>query len=403
MSKSHIITGLDVGTNTIKVLVAQKIGKELEVLAQARIPSFGLRKGAVMNVDEATKNIQLAIAEVKKLYDRKIRSVFVNIGGGHLHIIFSDGTISVSRADQKISQEDIERVLQSTRVVNLPSNEEIVEVFPREFILDDQKGIKEPLGLAGIRLEAKVLLLCAFTPFYRNLTQSILNANLQIDDIVPSPLAAARAVLTPQQRELGVALVDIGAATTGLAVFEEGDLIHFAIFPIGSANITNDLAIGLRTEISIAENIKKQFGSCILGRTKKEKKSQARKTIEVFNKSSPIVFSKKMLVNIIEARVSEIFDLVQKELKKISRHELLPAGVVLTGGGAKLPKIRELAKQELKLPCEVGIPGGIIGLEEDPSLATVAGLVIGGVDFEEGSFAKSLGSKLKRMFKVFIP
>ncbi|MBU3934818.1 cell division protein FtsA [Patescibacteria group bacterium] len=409
MAKTQIITGLDIGTSTIKVLVAQKKGKELEVLAQSQIPSFGVRKGAVVNIEEVEKNIQALLSEVEKLSNKRVNSVLINIGGSHLYVTPSDGIISVSRADQKISQEDIERVLQAARAVNIPSNEEILDVFPKEFIINDQKGIKEPLGLTGIRLEVRALLLCVFSPYFINLTQAVLNNKLQIDGIIPSPLAAAFAVLTPQQKEIGSALIDIGSATTSLAVFEEGELIHLAVFPIGSANITNDIAIGLRTEIGIAENIKKEHGSCILGRNKKEKISQARKKIEIFDKASPLVFSKKLLIDIIEPRVSEIFDLINKELKKIGRQELLPGGIVLTGGGANLPRIKELARQELKLPCKIGIPNGVIGLEEDPSLATVCGLVLEGSDFREDSplvrngIWSKIWARIKKIFKNFIP
>jgi len=405
MPKSNIIVGLDIGTSFIKALVVQKTGRDLEVLAQASVPSSGMRKGVVVDIEETSKDIQSLFSEIQKTYNRKIDSVFVNIEGNHLYVIPSDGVISVSRADKKISQEDIERVLKSTQAINKPLNQEILETFPLEFIIDDQKGIKEPLGLTGIRLEVKVLLLCAFSQYLKNLTQAVLNTKLQIDDIIPSLLVAAKAVLTAQQKELGVALVDIGAATTGLAVFEEGVLIHFAVFPIGSANITNDIAIGLRTEIVTAEEIKKQFGSCFLGTTKKEEKSQSRKKIEIFDKSSPVVLSQKMLVDIIEARVSEIFDLIQKELKKISRQELLPGGVILTGGGAKLSKITDLVKQKLKLPCKIGIPQGIIGLEKDPSLATVSGLVLEGTDFgeDEGGILGRIWIKIKKIFRDFKP
>jgi len=342
------------------------------------------------------------IAEAEKLSGRKIKSVFVNIGGSHLRITPSDGLISVSRADQKISQEDIERVLQAARAINIPSNEEVLDVFPREFIIDDQKGIKEPLGLTGIRLEVKANLLCVFSPFFINLTQAVLGSNLQIDDIVPSPLAAAAAVLTPQQKELGSAVVDIGHSTTGLAVFEEGELIHFAVFPIGSGHITNDIAIGLKTDINIAENIKKEHGTCILGKTKKDKVA-----IEVQDKSCPLSFSRKFLIDIIVPRVEEIFDLINKELKKINRQQLLPGGIVLTGGGSKLPKIREMAKLELKLPCEIGTPNGILGIDEDPSLATITGLVVegsGAIDeVREPGIMTNVWQKIKGIFKHFVP
>lgn len=405
--KSNIVSGLDIGTSAIKSLVAQKNEKDWEVLSYAEIPSFGLRKGAVVNIDEVSKGVRTIISGIEKDCNRKVGSAFVNIGGNHLYVIPSDGIISVSRADQRISKEDIERVLQATKAINIPHNEEVLDVFPKEFIIDDQKGIRQPLDLTGVRLEAKVLLLCYFQPYFINLTQAVLTSKLQIDDVVPSPLAAAKSVLTPQQKELGVALVDIGANTTSLAVFEEGDLLHFAVFPIGSANITNDIAIGFKTDIATAESVKKQHGTCIFPKTDIEKKEQSKKKIEIFDESSPIFFTKKNLVDIIEPRVSEILDLISKELKKINRQELLPAGIVLTGGGAKISRIRELAKNTLKLPCEIGIPKGIIGLKEDPSLATVVGLALGGIDFDEEpgilGTAKGWGSKFKKIFKAFIP
>ena len=324
MSRGHIVTGLDIGTNTIKVLVAQKKGPEWEVLAYSQMPSFGLRRGAVVNVDETARNVEMLISTLERDHDIQIDSVFVNIGGSHLYATPSDGLISVSRADHIISQEDIDRVLQATRAINVPLNEEILDVFPKEFIIDDQKGIKQPLGLVGVRLEAKVVLLCYFQSYFTNLSQAVLGAKLQIDDIIPSPLAAASAVLTPQQKEIGVALIDMGAATTSLAVFEEGDLIHLAVFPIGSANITNDLAIGLRTEVAVAEDIKKQHGTCAapqngLGKNEKikgpnQKTGAGVKKIEFADKQYPVSFTKKDLFNIIEPRVSEIFDLIPKKM-----------------------------------------------------------------------------------------
>ncbi|OGZ71364.1 MAG: cell division protein FtsA [Candidatus Staskawiczbacteria bacterium RIFCSPLOWO2_01_FULL_33_9] len=405
MAKGHIVAGLDIGTNTIKILVAQQKGRELELLHYVERPSFGLRKGAVVNVEETSKNIRLLISDVERDLGRKINSVFVNIGGSRLYVTHSDGIISVSRANQVISQEDIDRVLQATKAINISSNEDILDVLPKEYIIDDQKGIKQPLGLTGKRLEAKVLLLCYFQPDFINLSQAVLNSKLQIDDIITSPLAAADAVLTPQQKELGVALIDMGAATTSLAVFEEGDLIHFAVLPIGSANITNDIAIGLRTEVATAEDIKKQHGTCIFTK----KKDQSNKKLEITDKSSDLSFTKKDLVDIIEPRVSEIFDLIQKELKKIGRQELLPGGIVLSGGGAKLSKLKELVKQQLKLPCAIGSPSGIIGIEDDPGLATVVGLVLAGSDIDGSVGGGILGllrdfsKKLIKMFRVFIP
>ena len=415
MPKSNIITGLDIGTYSIKGLVAQKMGRDWEVLSCAEIPSFGLRKGAVVNVEDTSKNVQMIISRLEKDCNRKINSAFVNIGGSHMYVIPSDGIISVSRADQRISKEDVERVLQATKAINIPRNDEVLDVIPKEYIIDDQKGIDQPEDLTGIRLEAKVLLLCVFSPYFVKLTQAVLNTKLQINDVVPSPLAAANAVLTPQQKELGVALIDMGANTTSLAVFEEGSLMHLAVFPIGSANITNDIAIGLKTEVAIAESIKKQHGTCMFVKTalnergdKKSVRQPAdRKKIEVFDKSSPLDFTKKNLVDIIEPRVSEILDLVQKELKKINRQERLPGGIVLTGGGAKIPKIRELTKDTLNLACKIGTPNGIVGLEDDPTLSTVAGLVLEGIDSggEGGILEITMGwrFKLKKWLRSLIP
>lgn len=412
MAKGHIIAALDIGTSTVKALVVERRGAEWEVVSYSQLPSVGLRRGAVVSPEETAKSIQTLMSGVERDAGRKIHAVSVNIGGSHLHVIPSDGLISVSRADHIISEEDRERVLQATKAINIPLNEEILDVFAREYIIDEQRGIKQPVGLTGVRLEAKVVLLCYFQQYFINLTHAVLGAKLQIDDIVPSPLAAAEAVLTREQKEIGSAVIDIGAATTSLAVFEEGDLIHLAIFPLGSANITNDIAIGLRTDVALAEEIKKQHGACMMGASDGKRES-SKKKIEMSQGPQTLSFTRKNLVDIIEPRVSEILALMQKELKTIGREQLLPGGVVLTGGGAKLPKIKDLAKQQLRLPCQVGVARNIVGLEEDPALTTVVGLVMASSYFDEGSdagvfglptgFMKGWGSKFRRMFRVFIP
>ncbi len=399
---NHSIVSLDIGTSTIKLLVVSKEseGSEFNVLSQVTIPSSGVRKGVVVKPTKVAEEIRSAIEEAQVSSGQKINSVYSSINGSHLTAVFSKGVIAVSRADREISQEDIDRAIQNAQTISLPANKEIIDAFPREFIIDGEGGIKEPLGMKGTRLETEVLLLYAFSPYLQNLTKAILGAGLQITDIRACPVAASEAVLTPQQKELGVALVDIGADTTGLAVFEEENLIHTAIFPIGGSHITNDIAIGLRCDINLAEKIKKEFGSCLLRRDKKEK--YRRDKIKIPENLS---FSRKMLVGIIEARVSEIFEQINKELKKISRQKLLPAGIVLVGGGAKLPRIVDLAKRELKLPCRIGKPKGFVGLEEDPRLAVVCGLVLGGIGSgrEFGDFGRGLISKVKKFFRIFIP
>jgi len=406
MAKPSIITGLDIGTSTIKILVVEKKPKEseLEVIFLAQEAAAGVRKGVVIGVEEVSDILAGFLEKIRRDNGLKIDSVFLNINGGHIFSVSSHGTVAVSRADQKISEEDIERVFQAAQTFSLPSNKEIFDVSPKEFIVDGQGGIKEVLGLKGVRLEADVLALGGFSPYLKNLTEATLNSDLQILDRVPSPIASARSVLTPRQKELGVALVDIGAGTTGLVVFEEGDLIHLVILPIGSANITNDIAIGLKTDIDIAERIKIEYGSCSLRGNNKKSVSRKKEKIEI-GEDSPLVFSQKQLTNIIEPRVSEIFSQIYKELKKIGKEKLLPAGVVLTGGGAKLPKIAELAKKELKLPVKIGKPQGISSLD-DPALAVCGGLVLLGTDSAEGKtfeFGEGIGTKIKKIFKIFIP
>ena len=401
-----IITGLDIGTDSIKTLVAFRNSEDsdLEILAQVKKPCSGVRKGVVVKPAKVAEEIRISIDEAQISSGQKINSVYSNINGSHLAAVSSKGVIAVSRADREISQEDIDRVIQNAQTISLPSNKEIIDFFPKEFIIDGEGEIKEALGMRGTRLEAEVLLLCGLSPYLQNLTKAILGANLQIADIQSSPIAAAESVLTPQQKELGVAVVDIGGDTTGLAVFEEESLIHAAIFPIGANHITNDIAIGLRCDTDLAEKIKRDYGACAVRGDKKEK--YKRRKIKAFDSLS---FSRKMLIGIIDARVSEIFDQINKELKKISRQKLLPGGIVLTGGGSKLPKIVELARKELKLPCRIGKPQGFVGLDGDPSLATVCGLVLAGTDSETGrSFpgagaGRGIASKIKGIFRVFIP
>ncbi len=406
MSKNEIITGLDIGSSTIKLLVATKRSddSELEILFKGGEPSLGIRRGVVLDPDKVSRIIQILIDKARVETGQKIDSLFVNIGGCHLSCTFSQGMVAVSRADKNISKEDVDRVLEeAAKSVSLSSNSEILETIPREFIIDGNKGIKEAEGLEGHRLETEILVLSGFTPYKKNLVQAILNLEIQILDIVPSVIADSSIVLSQRQKELGAAVLNIGAGTSELAVFEEGELIHFAVLPIGSANITSDIAVGLKIDVDIAEVIKIKLGSCVFkGKDKKEK-------VET-ESGEEMTFSQKALVKIIEARVSEIFEETQKELKKISKQSLLPAGLVLTGGGAKLPKIVELAKKELKLPCRLGKISHFPEIEEELSYTTVAGLVFRGFDSEEfgswkGSKKISIGffNKIKKFFKNFLP
>ena len=404
MAKDNLIAGLDIGTGYIKLLVVKQKedGSGFEVISQLKEPSFGVRKGVVVDPEKVSRIIQILLSKAREETGKRIGSVFTNIGGSHLFCASSKGMVAVSRADQRVTEMDISRVLDSAKTVSLPLNNEILEVFPREYIVDNEKGIKEALGMQGGRLEVETVILAAFSPYINNLTQAVLSSNLHVLDVVPSSIASAAAVLSPRQKELGAAVLDIGAGTSEIAVFEEGDLIHLAVFPIGSSNITNDIAIGLKTDVDTAEAIKIDKGTCFFrGSDKKEK-------IEL-EEEEPLVFSQKMLARIIEARVSEIFGEVQKELKKIQKQGMLPAGITLTGGGSRIPRIVDLAKKELKLPCRIGKPDCFYGLDDELSFATTCGLIMKATNIKgretkkENWVPRGFGEKVKKILKIFIP
>jgi len=403
MAKKHFISGLDIGSGTIKILVVQKKQnqEDFEVLSFVEKPSSGIRNGVVINPSEVTNIIKEALEETEGQINQKINSVYLNVAGCHIFSIASHGLVSVSRVDQKISNEDVERVLQAAQTISLSSNKEILEVLPKEFIIDGEKGIKEVVGLRGVRLEAEVLALGGFSPYIKNLTQSVLNSGLEIEDLIFSPLASCRAVLNKREKELGVLVLDIGAKTTGMAVFEQGNLIHLMVLPIGSGHITNDIAVGLKCDIDIAEKIKLEFGSVSFQESNKREKIK-------LSEEETLVFSRKQLAKIIEPRIIEIFREVNKELKKVSSQRLLAGGVVLTGGGSKLAKIKELAKKEFRLNCRLGVPKNFSPAIDDPRLSVVCGLVLTGFDLEGekppfSGFGKSLGAKIKKILRIFLP
>ncbi len=423
--KPYIITALDIGSSYIKIAtVSQKPGEDgFKVLSQNSIPSLGIRRGVVINIPKVTEAISSLIRKNEEESGHRIKNILANIGGSHIFSTSSKGLVSVSRADKEISEEDVERVLRAAQTFPLSGNNEVFQVFPKEFIVDGEGKVKKAVGMKGVRLEANVLALCIFSPYLRNSTQAILDSGLEIDNLIVTPLASSRAVLTDEEKELGVCLLDIGAKITGMAIFEEGDLIHTAFFPVGSGNITNDIAICLQTDISTAEKIKLEFGTCKGVSKKKSKRSLSRQGYGPGRKikidpsllaegdrvggEEPLIFTKKMLEDIIEARVSDIFDFVNRELKKISRKGNLPAGVVLTGGGSKLPGIKETVKKKLKLPCRIGSIKES-PFQEDPTLSVLWGLILEGIDIkdeESGSFGfwKRIKDGCKKVGRIFKP
>jgi cell division protein FtsA len=326
--------------------------------------------------------------------------VVVSLGGSRLFAVSSHGLVAVSRADASISKEDVDRVMLAAQTFSLSQNQEILEVYPTQYVVDGEQGIREPIGMKAVRLETDVIAVCLFSPDLKNLTDAVLEAGLEIVGVVASPLAAAATVLNPQEKEMGVAIVELGAGTTSMAVFEEGDLKHIAVIPVGSENITHDIAIGLRVEHDFAERIKTEFGTCLGSKGKRMEK------IELDN-GETFTFSSKFVTHIIEERVKEILQMLNRELKKLGKQGQLPGGVVLCGGGAKLPKITEFAKKELKLSVRIGTPRGLTVMQDDPAFLGVYGLLAWATEEQAfgGEIRKSARAAgfLKRLFKSFIP
>jgi len=419
MAKTDIVTGLDIGSGTIKLVSGFKrlsfsqtsIPKEeeenIEISSKVKETAFGVRRGIVVDANKVSQIIAYLVEKSQEDSGKQIKEVLANVGGSHIFSRNCHGLVSVSRADQKISEEDIERALQAAQTFSLPSNKEILDILPKEFIVDGEGGVKDPLGMQGVRLEVDAAAIVGFSPYLKNSNQAILDAGIsRIISLVPNPLASARAVLTPREKELGVLILDIGAGTTSLAVFKEGNLMHLAILPIGSAHITNDIAVCLKTDIDTAEKIKLQFGSCFQEKNNK-KKARKKEQIKIKGESpeESLTFSLKTLSQIIEARIEEILGEAQKELKKLGKIEL-PGGVVLTGGGAKMPKLKDFCKRHLKLPSRIGAPKGFSPQIDDPSFSTACGLVLEGFDSaeeESSSRLKGIWSQVKKFFRGFIP
>ena len=373
----NIIASLDIGTSTVQTVVAEKKkGEEsLRILGVGVAPSRGMRRGVVVDLEEATSAIKSSVEEAKKLAGVPVRSVWLAVGGAQISVSSSRGVVAVSRADQEISHEDVRRAIAAAEQF-LPKhpNKEVLHMIPRDFKVDSESGIKDPVGMHGVRLEVDTLIVECGSTFLKNLFRCVERAGLKIEDYVFSPLAAAEVVLTKRQKELGVMLLDIGGGTASFMVFEEGVPMHAGVVPIGGSHITNDIAIGLRTQVDVAEEIKVTHGSCLPSELPK------RDIIRLadFIPEEVATYARRELAEIVEARLRDIFELLQKELKKIDRVQLLPAGVVLVGGSALLPGLIDLTKKEIKLPVELGMPQEFLGgLDERiaPSLAVSLGVL----------------------------
>jgi cell division protein FtsA len=415
MAKEQYIVGLDVGTDTIRVVQGklEETGR-INIIGASSVPANGMRKGVIVDIDEAVSSISAVLEKVERMTGVPVSHANVSVGGNHITCMDSKGVIAVSRADGEISENDVIRVIDASQAVSIPPNREVIHVIPKTFTLDGQSGIKDPIGMTGIRLEVETIIIHGALPFLKNLSKAITQAGLEVDQLVLSPLAAAQSVLNKRQKELGVALIDLGAGTTSVAVYEENNLIHTAIIPVGSMHITNDIAIGLRCTIDTAEKVKLMYAQASPALVDKLAEIDMSKIDPQEESRIP----QQLVAEIVEARLEEIFDYVTKELKRIDRDGKLPAGIVLTGGGAALPGVVEFAKHYLRLPVSIGVPSEtdtIIDQVVDPSFATVVGLSLWGSNFTGGlsdfSFTKPFKGlldnqnvvKLKKWFKTIMP
>lgn len=352
----------------------------MDIIGLGSAPSAGMRKGLVVDLDETISAISQSLEEAEHMCGASIASAVVGISGPHIQSTTNKGVIAISRADGEIGENDVERVIQAARVLPNIQNREILHIIPRSYMVDNQEGIIDPVGMSGIRLEAETVIISAASAAVKNLTRCVFQAGLDIQEIVYAPLASARSLLTKKQLELGVALIDLGAHTTTLTVFEEGDVLHTFAIPLGSGNITNDIAIGLRTSIDVAEKIKLKHGAASAEHFS-DKETINLETVSEHDNGS---VSLKYIAEIIEARLNEILLMVRDELRLIGRDGMLPAGVILTGGGCQMKGFVELVKDTLRLPAQIGAPlqplSGMVDKLNDPVYACAVGLMMWNVN-----------------------
>ncbi|OGQ03926.1 MAG: cell division protein FtsA [Deltaproteobacteria bacterium RBG_19FT_COMBO_58_16] len=398
--KDNIVVGLDIGTTKICAIVGEKMKDGVEIIGIGSTPSKGLRKGVVVNIESTVESIKKAIEEAELMAGCDINRVYCGIAGGHIKAFNSHGVIAIK--NREITRADIDRVIEAAQAVVIPPDREVIHVIPQEYIVDDQEGIQEPLGMIGIRLEVKVHIVTAAVTSAQNIIKCANKAGLDVADICLQQIASSEAVLNPDEREIGVVLVDIGGGTTDIALYHNGTIKYTTVITLGGNQVTGDLSVGLRTTTNEAEKIKKQWGCAMTAMASRDE------TIEVASVGGgkTRTVSRFMLCEIIEPRVEEIFQLVQREIMKSGYDSLISSGVVLTGGTAALEGITELAEQVFNLPVRRGLPMGITGLVDvvrSPMYSTGVGLVqyggrhLSGTEFRRGSDGNLFNKLTSRM------
>jgi len=418
--KNQLLAGLDIGSTEIRLVIGQLVptdnGEKLQIVGAVSSPAEGISKGTINSIEDATSAISACLEKAERLLGVSVNSVWLGINGLNLKCDKSRGVVAVSRSDNEISPDDVSRAIEAAQALSVPPNYEILHVVPMEYKVDNQEAVKNPLGMTGVRLEVETLVIQSLSNQIKNMAKAIERANLNIDDLVFSGLATASAVLDNKQKELGVALVNLGATTTTLVVYEEGELLHSAVLPVGSGLITADIAIGLRCPITLAERVKIKYGSAKAEQFNKKDEIDISDLLREEDLHDEIsVISRKYVAEIIEARVEEILARLDAEFKKINRSGMLPAGVVLVGGGAKLADLVEVSKKALRLPVSLGankMVATVVDKVNEQDYLTALGLVVWGEQFRRtqghhgmsfGNIAGSFGNGVKKLWSIFRP
>jgi cell division protein FtsA len=406
----ELIVGLDIGTSKVVAIVAAPIldaapnENQLEIIGIGSHPARGMKKGVVVNIESTVQSIQRAIEEAELMAGCQIHSVFAGIAGSHIRSLNSHGTVAIR--DKEVTQGDIDRVLDAARAVHFPGDQQLLHVLPQEYLIDNQEGIREPIGMSGVRLEAKVHLITGAVSAAQNITKCIERCGLTVDGIILEQMASSYSVLDQDEKELGVCLIDIGGGTTDIAVFIDGAIRHTAVIPIAGDQVTNDIAVALRTPTQYADEIKIKY-ACALTQLAREDE-----TIEVpsVGDRPPRQLARQTLAEVVEPRYEELLMLVQAELRRSGFEELLAAGIVLTGGSSKMEGVIELAEEVFHLPVRLGVPqhvGGLVDVVRNPIHATGVGLLlfgneshaVGHAEHKVGDGFKGMLARMKSWFQ----
>ena len=379
----NLVVGLDIGTSKVLTIVGEvNPAGGVEIIGVGHHPSRGMKKGVVVNIESTVQSIQRAVEEAELMAGCQIQSVYAGIAGSHIRSINSHGTVAIK--DKEVGPGDVDRVIESARALAIPADQKVLHVLPQEFIIDGQEGIREPIGMSGVRLEAKVHIVTGAVSAAQNIVKCVRRCGLEVDDIILEQLASSISVLTEDEKELGVCMVDIGGGTTDISVFTEGAIRHTAVIPIAGDQVTNDIAVALRTPTANAEEIKKKYG-CALTQL-----ATGEQSIEVpsVGDRPPRSLARQTLAEVIEPRIEELYGLILAELRRSGFEDVIGSGIVLTGGSSKMEGMIDLAEEVFHMPVRLGIPqgvGGLSGVVHNPIFATGVGLVQYGARARGGS------------------